>query len=46
MRTAVLYAKPHSVVRRDYVWRHTDRWINFPWSTEAPVVVREHAVHA
>jgi hypoxanthine phosphoribosyltransferase len=35
VRTAVLYEKPQSVVRSDFVWRRTDRWINFPWS--APV---------
>jgi uncharacterized protein len=39
VRTAVLYEKPHSVVRCDFVWRRTDRWINFPWSASvtAPV---------
>jgi len=36
-RTAVLYEKPGSVVKPDFVWRRTDRWINFPWSSE-PVV--------
>ena len=36
-RTAVLYAKPHSVIECDYSWRHTDKWINFPWSTEPPL---------
>ncbi len=36
VRTAVLYEKPQSVVRCDFVWRRTDRWINFPWSTPAP----------
>ncbi len=36
-RTAVLYAKPHSVVDPDYVWRRTDRWITFPWSALPPV---------
>lgn len=36
-RTAVLYEKPRSVVHADYVWAHTDRWINFPWSTQPPV---------
>jgi len=36
-RTAVLYEKPRSVVRCDYVWRRTDRWITFPWSAEPPV---------
>jgi hypoxanthine phosphoribosyltransferase len=45
VRTAVLYEKPHSVVACDYVWRRTDRWINFPWSSQAPIVVRAHAVH-
>ena len=37
VRTAVLYEKPRSVVRCDYVWRRTDRWITFPWSAEPPV---------
>jgi uncharacterized protein len=36
-RVAVLYQKPRSVVSCEYVWRETDRWINFPWSTPAPV---------
>jgi uncharacterized protein len=39
VRCAVLYQKPHSVVDCEYVWRKTDRWIDFPWSTEAAVVV-------
>jgi hypoxanthine phosphoribosyltransferase len=42
VRTAVVYEKPQSVVKCDYVWRHTDRWINFPWSTLPPVVRRSH----
>src|SRR5207237_7162660 len=33
VRTAVLYEKPQSVVRCDFVWRRTERWIDFPWST-------------
>src|SRR5438128_2577760 len=36
-RCAVLYEKPHSTVRCEYVWRRTDRWIDFPWSAVAPV---------
>ncbi len=36
-RVAVLYEKPGSVVNCEYVWRRTDRWIDFPWSAEAPV---------
>lgn len=37
VRTAVLYHKPQSVMQPDYVWRHTDRWIMFPWSSNDPV---------
>ncbi len=37
-RAAVLYEKPASVIKCDYVWRRTDRWINFPWSSEPPIV--------
>ena len=39
LRCAVLYQKPKSVIDCDYVWRRTDRWIDFPWSTAAAVVV-------
>lgn len=37
VRTAVLYEKPRSIVKCDYVWRRTDRWITFPWSADPPV---------
>src|SRR5712691_5984997 len=37
VRCAVLYEKPQSEVRCEYVWRRTDRWIDFPWSVEAPI---------
>jgi hypoxanthine phosphoribosyltransferase len=37
IRAAVLYEKPRSCVNCEYVWRRTDRWIDFPWSVEAPV---------
>lgn len=37
VRTAVLYEKSQSLVKCDYVWRRTDRWIDFPWSAEPPV---------
>jgi hypoxanthine phosphoribosyltransferase len=36
-RTAVIYDKPRSVIRPDYAWRRTDRWIEFPWSAQPPV---------
>lgn len=39
VRTAVLYAKPHSIVHPDFVWRRTARWITFPWSALPPVTV-------
>ncbi|GMR02660.1 MAG: phosphoribosyltransferase [Acidimicrobiia bacterium] len=37
-KAAVLYEKPRSVIKCEYVWRRTDLWINFPWSTEPPIV--------
>jgi hypoxanthine phosphoribosyltransferase len=37
VRTAVLYEKPRSTVRCEYVWRRTERWITFPWSADEPV---------
>lgn len=36
-RSAVLYTKPRSIITPDYSWRHTDRWISFPWSSQPPV---------
>jgi hypoxanthine phosphoribosyltransferase len=44
VRTAVLYEKAHSVVRCEYVWRKTDLWINFPWSSEEPLIQRDGVV--
>jgi uncharacterized protein len=40
VRSVVIYEKPRSVIKCDYVWRRTDQWINFPWSIEPPVVYR------
>jgi uncharacterized protein len=31
-RVAVLYEKPRTAVHAEYVWRRTERWIDFPWS--------------
>jgi hypoxanthine phosphoribosyltransferase len=39
VRVAVLYEKPPSLVRCEYVWRRTERWIDFPWSADAPVAL-------
>jgi hypoxanthine phosphoribosyltransferase len=43
VRCAVMFEKPHSLVKCEYVWKRTDRWINFPWS-EAPPIVDGDAV--
>jgi len=45
VRSAVLYEKSHSLVKCEYVWKRTDQWINFPWSTEPAVVSAEEARH-
>ena len=42
VRTAVVYEKPRSVVRCDYVWKRTDAWIDFPWSSLPPVRTRSN----
>lgn len=36
-RSAVIFSKPRSVIEPDYVWKRTDRWIMFPWSSQPPV---------
>ena len=38
VRCAVLYEKPRSLVKCEYVWKRTAHWVNFPWSSQAPVV--------
>jgi hypoxanthine phosphoribosyltransferase len=37
VRCAVVYEKPRSTVRSEYVWRRTELWIDFPWSVDDPV---------
>jgi hypoxanthine phosphoribosyltransferase len=37
VRSAVLYTKPGTIQQADYTWARTDRWIDFPWSSQ-PVV--------
>jgi uncharacterized protein len=44
VRCAVIYEKPRSMVKCEYVWRRTDQWINFPWSDQPPVVDAPDAV--
>jgi hypoxanthine phosphoribosyltransferase len=36
-RSVVLYEKPRSIVKPDYSWRATDKWIEFPWSSGMPI---------
>ncbi|MGI9624026.1 MAG: phosphoribosyltransferase [Acidimicrobiales bacterium] len=38
VRSAVLFEKSPSIIKCEYVWKRTDQWINFPWSTEPPIV--------
>jgi len=37
VRTVCLYSKPGTVEEPYYVWKRTDKWINFPWSVDGPV---------
>ncbi|MCI6574914.1 MAG: phosphoribosyltransferase [Actinomycetaceae bacterium] len=36
-RCATIYHKSRSIIVPDYVWKRTEKWINFPWSTLPPV---------
>ena len=38
VRSAVLYEKSASIIKCEYIWKRTEQWINFPWSTEPPIV--------
>ncbi len=44
VRTAVVYEKPQSIVKCDYVWKRTDKWIEFPWSKEPPLAQGQTSV--
>jgi uncharacterized protein len=46
VRTAVIYEKPHSIVKCEYVWKRTDRWIDFPWSDTPPVLLPSGELNA
>ena len=43
-RSVVIYEKPWTVVRPEYVWRRTDAWIDFPWSSQPPLVTRDRGL--
>lgn len=36
-RCAVIYEKDRSAVQCEYVWKRTNDWIDFPWSSQPPV---------
>ena len=38
VRSAVLYEKSPSIIKCEYVWKRTDDWINFPWSSDEPIL--------
>lgn len=40
VRSAVLYAKSTTEIQPEYVWRATDQWIVFPWSSSPPVTAQ------
>lgn len=37
VRSVVLYTKPRTIIRPEYSWKNTDKWISFPWSAQPPV---------
>lgn len=37
VRSLCLYSKPGTILVPDFVWRTTEKWINFPWSVKPPV---------
>ena len=37
VRSVCLYRKPRTIIEPTYVWRSTDKWIMFPWSSEGLV---------
>lgn len=40
VRSAVIYEKPRTLLTPDYSWRRTEKWINFPWSSEPVITPR------
>jgi uncharacterized protein len=46
VRSVTLYSKPGTVMVPDYIWKETDRWINFPWSVLPPVTVDDDVATA
>ncbi len=38
VRSVVIYTKPTTIIQPDFGWKHTDLWIDFPWSAKGTVV--------
>ena len=36
-KIACIYEKSRTIVNCDYVWKYTDQWIDFPWSSQPPL---------
>lgn len=34
VRSAVLYSKPSTIFKADFVWRQTQDWVDFPWGAD------------
>lgn len=37
VRSVTIFTKPTTIVQPDYVWKHTNLWIDFPWSADGSV---------
>ncbi|MFT8636509.1 MAG: phosphoribosyltransferase [Pseudoclavibacter sp.] len=37
VRSVTIYTKPTTIIRPDFAWRDTGKWIDFPWSSHGPV---------
>lgn len=35
VRSLVIFEKSRSIIKPEYVWKHTDDWIHFPWDQRA-----------
>ncbi|MGF3056930.1 phosphoribosyltransferase [Microbacterium sp. YY-01] len=44
VRSVTIYTKPTTVIQPDYSWKHTDLWINFPWSYQGTVVEEDQGL--
>jgi len=44
VRSVVIYTKPTTIIRPDWSWKDTSRWIDFPWSWQGSVLDEDAAV--